>query len=54
MLIMFEKLNMKIEFIQSLREYTIMVFETGDLNKIKDLLMRNSLLSVNKKTSTQS
>ena len=54
MLIMFEKLNMKIEFIQSLREYTIMVFETGDLNKIKDLLMRYSLLSVNKKASSQS
>ena len=37
MVAMYENLNLNNEFIETLRHYTICLFEAGDINKIKDL-----------------
>ena len=37
---MYENLSLKNEFVRSLRNYAIMVFQAGDLNKIKELFRR--------------
>ena len=41
---MFENLKLKNEFIRSMRNYTLMVFSSGDFNKIKQLMMKYSLI----------
>ena len=41
---MFENLHLKNEFLRSMRNYTLMVFSSGDFNKIKELLMKYSLI----------
>ena len=41
---MFENLKLKNEFLRSMRNYTLMVFSSGDFNKIKELLMKYSLI----------
>jgi len=46
MIQMYENLDLRNEFIDALRNYTILIFNQGDLNKIKDLFLRYSLLDV--------
>ena len=41
---MFENLHLKNEFIRAMRNYTLMVFSSGDFNKIKQLMMKYSLI----------
>ena len=41
----YENLKLKNEFIQSLSSYTLCIFKGGDINRIKDLLQKYSLLS---------
>ena len=41
---LFEGLGMKVEFQQTLRTYTICVFQTMKIEAIKDLLVRYGLL----------
>jgi len=41
---MYENLSLKNEFVRSLRNYAIMVFQAGDLNKIKELFRRYSFI----------
>ncbi len=40
----YENLNLKNEFINALRNYTIMAFQSGDFNKINDLFMKYSFI----------
>lgn len=48
---MYQNLGLKNEFINTLRNYTVMVFTAGDLNKIKDLFVKYDLLEVTQKLS---
>lgn len=41
---LFESLHLKNEFLRSMRNYTLMVFSSGDFNKIKELMMKYSLI----------
>ena len=41
---MYENLSLKNEFVRSLRNYAIMMFQAGDLNKIKELFLRYSFI----------
>lgn len=51
---MYENLSLKNEFVRSLRNYAIMVFQAGDLNKIKELFRRYSFIhSSNSQESIQ-
>ena len=45
---MYENLGLKNEFINNLRNYTILVFTAGDLNKIKDLFVKYDYLDVSR------
>jgi len=45
---MYENLGLKNEFSDSLRNYTLLVFQTGDLNKIKDIFLKYNLLDTTK------
>lgn len=44
---MYENLNLKNEFLNTLRNYTVLVFTAGDLNKIKDLFVKFGFLDLN-------
>lgn len=46
---MYENLELKNEFMDAIRNYSILVFLKGDLNKIKDLFMRFSMLDITQK-----
>jgi hypothetical protein len=48
---MYEQLELKNEFLEALGNLTLMTFETGDYNKIKDLLLRYGLIECNQKIS---
>lgn len=50
---MYEGLNLKNEFCSSLRNYTILLFQNGDLSKIKELLLRYGLLDLTKESSEE-
>jgi len=41
---MHESMHYKNEFLDCLRNYSIMVFQSGDLNKIKDLMIKYSFI----------
>ena len=43
--LMYQSLELRNEFINALRNYTLMIFEAADLNKIKDLLVKYSLIN---------
>ena len=43
--LMYQSLELRNEFINSLRNYTLMIFEAADLNKIKELLVKYSLIN---------
>lgn len=43
---MYENLGLKNEFLNNLRNYIILVFTAGDLNKIKDLFMKYDYIHV--------
>lgn len=45
---MFENLLLKNEFLRAMRNYTLMVFSSGDFNKIKELLMKYGLIETKK------
>ena len=46
---MYENLGLKNEYINNLRNYTILVFTAGDLNKLKDLFIKYDYLDVSNK-----
>lgn len=48
---MMENLSLKNEFMESLTNYAIVIFQAGDLNKIRDLFMKYNLIETNKKQS---
>ena len=50
---MYEQLELKNEFIQALGNLTLMTFESGDYNKIKELLIRYSLIESNQKAGEE-
>ena len=43
---MYEGLSLKNEFCSSLRNLTILLFQNGDLNKIKDIFIKYGMLEV--------
>ena len=46
---MFETMGLKNEFQVSLRNYTVQVFQKGDLNKMRDLLIKYAYIEGSKK-----
>lgn len=44
---MYENLSLKNEFLNTLRNYTVLVFTAGDLNKIKELFTKFGFLDLN-------
>ena len=47
---MYENLGMRNEFLNTLRNFTISVFTSGDLNKIKELFVKFGYLETIKKS----
>lgn len=50
---MYENLGLKNEYINNLRNYTILVFTAGDLNKLKDLLIKYDFLDISNKSDEE-
>jgi hypothetical protein len=50
---MYENLGLKNEYINNLRNYTILVFTAGDLNKLKDLFVKYNYLDISNKSDEE-